>query len=692
MAAGETLASSLLRLVDDETGPEISWVWNSGLVGQSLGLKSDRHQHIFERKQLLSDFYTWEKEPIGSGAYGVALPALHVKTNTSCVVKIVSKDKAGKTMRNLEERGKDIFTSLLRSSAERHPNIVSYLDILIGPSLLVAVMEPLNGQELFEYIAERDSLTESFARNVFQQVVAAVSFCYKYGIIHRDVKMENFRFREPGNVRSGLALLDFGLCCPSHPHHSQRGVVGTLLYLAPEIFGGDYSTPVDMWAAGVILYVLLVGSFPFDSDCFKGEGDKKICSDEHIRSVLGMLETSRLPAHAVDLAKSLLTTNPKNRLSAPDAAKHIWFSAPVSEAKLVGPASYKGARQSSMNSPRLHRDKEMGTRLRRQLSDFVRTASGTNYPLQDQGYPCAVLTGKLASSSSPRNIVFLDVDGVLAPCVNSGQLVQQCVEGVVKLCQIAEAQIVVTSVWRKFDGKVEMLKDLIRKHHGADLILDVIPEMDSQKLPEGLPDLDAEHFIRVNEKKGFSLEDGLESLDLFDISDEKSRGALSEAFSDPDFDLQVFSENTREYSRQCFSPRSRRAADWIHDPCSHEFAESRCGGIRLWLHLASKAGFSVKNWVVLDDDDIFHRSSMGAKSAKLGGQQRTRLGVPPPPRPQQAAPLQFLPPARVEPVRSKPVEAIKAVPPANAPKADVQTTLKVETISVDDDDPWAMVF
>merc|ERR1719162_2883126 len=84
------------------------------------------------------------------------------------------------------------------------------------------------------------------------------------GLIHRDVKLENLRFRLPG-AENELVLLDFGLSCPAMPE-GERQVVGTLLYTAPEVFSKWYSTQVDIWSLGVVLYIVLAGRPPWYQD------------------------------------------------------------------------------------------------------------------------------------------------------------------------------------------------------------------------------------------------------------------------------------------------------------------------------------------------------------------------------------------------------------------------------------------
>lgn len=686
----------------------ISSGWSRGLVGKQLDLGDEKSQHIFEKPVSFSEHYAVNLDEIGHGAFGICVPGGHLKTKTQCTVKIVIKDKAGKGyLDNMEEKGNDMYSVLLSLD---HTNIVKYYDFLIGANLIFIIMEPLGGPELFEYIIELETVPESYCRTFMKQVLAGVSYCHEKGVIHRDVKLENFRFRHKEERSHGLALLDFGLCCPAESE-LRREVVGTLLYTAPEMFRGEYGQAVDMWATGVMLYVMLTGTFPFDHHSYEGT-DNAHRSGRRLRAPLEKLEKQKQPVQAVDLVKSLLVLNPENRLRAADALNHAWFSSPLSEVRDLSPNSKMQRRHSltmsrtmSSIAPQLH-----GSKLGTPLNDLRRLslcsasqASRGSVSLPDAGpVPCAALKGTLAGGGPPINVIFLDVDGVLAPCVNSGQIVKETVSGVVMLSKLADAKIVLTSSWRLLEGKVELLNDLLKRFHSANVLYDVSPDLYSTELPEeDVAEFDAKHFVRTNDKKGFSSDNALAALKILGITDEASKTNMKEVFSDPDFDLNVYSEEAREYTREVFSPRSRRAADWVHEPCSVKFAETRCKEIMLWLHLASKAGVSVKNWVVLDDDDLLRRSSSGYCGRERDGAFSSSWSV------SDRSPMGASP-VSASPMAARPFEASKTATSGFSPLSRVScssqqqngtqptpapsvSTPVVDTCD-DDDDPWAMAF
>jgi len=669
---------------------EVSCTWSRGLTGQQFSLDTSKGQQHLEKACPLTDIYKFDKHEIGHGAYGICVPAKHKASSTSCVVKIIEKKKAGKSyLDNMEEKGKDIYNIFLSMSAERHPNVVRYLDFLIGSSLILVIMEPLRGPELFKYISEFDSFPESQCRNIMRQVLAGVSCCHKWGLIHRDVKLENFRFRDADDRSTGLTLLDFGLCCPVHPHE-KRDLVGTLLYTAPEMSSGEYSTPVDMWATGVMLYVMLVGSFPFEHQSYEGT-DNSYRSGKRLREALRKLEEQNLPTEAVDLVKSLLVRNPDGRLTADQSLKHFWFRAEVPEASLLdgdsvlSPTgygrlsrrdSYTSCRTMSTLAPQLHASIS-DMRLKSICSQDEKSEGSLPSIAECQSRPCHAIMGTLLSNKTPCNIIFLDVDGVLAPCVNCGQIVRQCVQGVVTLCKAAKARIVLSSSWRLLDGKVELLNSLFQQHDTASVIFDVTPDLYSHELPEdALPEFDNKSFVRCNDKKGFSLENALKASEVFGINDNQTKESFGEVFNDPDFDLHVFSEDAGEYTQECFSPRSRRAADWVHEQCSVKFAETRCREIMFWLFLAKKSGFAVNKWVVLDDDDLLKTGNDDA-----GPQARMRTGN-----------FGYSMVGQEAVQKTQQIEASAPKIEASAPVAAADVAIKVIDEVFDDDDPWSMAF
>jgi len=157
-------------------------------------------------------------------------------------------------------------------------------------------------------------------------------------MIHRDVKLSNYRFRNPG-PDAQLVLLDFGFAC-SVDREWDKAHCGTLMFMAPEVVGSSAAVPnlagVDLWAAGVILYVLLTGDSPVQ------EGEVKLFSEpgtapqaaEVLAKALHAEELTLASSEVVDLLNQLLVIDPAKRVTAEKALEHQWFVTKQSERRL----------------------------------------------------------------------------------------------------------------------------------------------------------------------------------------------------------------------------------------------------------------------------------------------------------------------------------------------------------------------
>ena len=169
-----------------------------------------------------------------------------------------------------------------------HPNIIKLMEIYEDKRYLELVMEECCGGTLFERLLKKmdedgEAFSEKEAAIIFKQIISAIFYCHNQGIAHRDLKMENVLFLYK-TADSPIKVIDFGLS-ESAPHlqtdlmeiisgeknvnMTMIGSVGTPHYISPEVLKGEYSQKCDIWSAGVILYAMLSGSFPFDGDTDK---------------------------------------------------------------------------------------------------------------------------------------------------------------------------------------------------------------------------------------------------------------------------------------------------------------------------------------------------------------------------------------------------------------------------------------
>jgi calcium-dependent protein kinase len=169
-----------------------------------------------------------------------------------------------------------------------HPNIIKLVEIYEDRRYVELVMEECCGGTLFDRLLKKmedddEAFSEKEAAIIFKQIISAIFYCHNQGIAHRDLKMENVLFLYKSED-SPIKVIDFGLS-ESAPHlqtdlmeiisgeknvnMTMSGSVGTPHYISPEVLEGQYNQKCDIWSAGVILYTMLSGSFPFDGDTDK---------------------------------------------------------------------------------------------------------------------------------------------------------------------------------------------------------------------------------------------------------------------------------------------------------------------------------------------------------------------------------------------------------------------------------------
>lgn len=303
-------------------------VWTRGLTGVSLAIGRGQAQAQVklppsETLTVVPGVYN-VGEVLGSGTFGTVCPGVHLATGTKCVVKRVQRKDIDESyyIPNFVTRN-DVFSKLLAISQERpHKNVVQYLDFLLGPSTIYVVMEPLNGEELFDYIIKHAPVTEAFCMRTMRQALAAARHIHECGLIHRDVKLESFRFRSQGSSNE-LVLFDFGLCVPvAEP---SKDCVGTLLYLAPEVRDGVYDTQVDLWCLGVMLYVMMMGTMPFE-EFFLGRRRSEAQWKKAVAALFKDEVLAEAPSFARELLAALLVHDPQARITAAEALKRPWFT------------------------------------------------------------------------------------------------------------------------------------------------------------------------------------------------------------------------------------------------------------------------------------------------------------------------------------------------------------------------------
>ncbi|XP_058801248.1 calcium/calmodulin-dependent protein kinase type II alpha chain isoform X13 [Phymastichus coffea] len=256
------------------------------------------------------------KEELGKGAFSVVRRCVQKSTGFEFAAKIINTKKL--TSRDFQklEREARICRKL------QHPNIVRLHDSIQEENYHYLVFDLVTGGELFEDIVAREFYSEADASHCIQQILESVHHCHHNGVVHRDLKPENLLLASKAKG-AAVKLADFGLAIEVQGDtQAWYGFAGTPGYLSPEVLKKEpYGKPVDIWACGVILYILLVGYPPFwDEDQHRLYAQIKSGSYDYPTP-----EWDTVTPEAKNLINQMLTVNPNKRITASEALKHPWI-------------------------------------------------------------------------------------------------------------------------------------------------------------------------------------------------------------------------------------------------------------------------------------------------------------------------------------------------------------------------------
>ncbi|XP_036430376.1 calcium/calmodulin-dependent protein kinase type II subunit gamma isoform X4 [Colossoma macropomum] len=254
-------------------------------------------------------------EELGKGAFSVVRRCVKKSTGQEYAAKIINTKKLSARDHQKLEREARICRLL------KHPNIVRLHDSISEEGFHYLVFDLVTGGELFEDIVAREYYSEADASHCINQILESISHIHQHDIVHRDLKPENLLLASKMKG-AAVKLADFGLAIEVQgDQQAWFGFAGTPGYLSPEVLRKDpYGKPVDIWACGVILYILLVGYPPFwDEDQHKLYQQIKAGAYDFPSP-----EWDTVTPEAKNLINQMLTINPAKRITADQALKHPW--------------------------------------------------------------------------------------------------------------------------------------------------------------------------------------------------------------------------------------------------------------------------------------------------------------------------------------------------------------------------------
>ena len=271
---------------------------------------------------------------IGQGGFAKVNLGLNVLTGRVVAIKSFNKNIKSKNGINMD-MDKVLYEINLMKKLN-HQNITKILETFEDDQFYFIIMEYINGGNLFSYVKKRRKLSEKVAKFLFRQIILGIKHIHSNLIVHRDIKLENILIDMNNNIK----ICDFGIgIILSSENQILHSHCGTPVYIAPEIITstkdkGYKGFPVDIYSAGIVLYIMVSGRLPFDEspdDICEINKNKDMNKENEIKLKYGL--SKREPKYLEnisdelrDLLKGLLNKDPNKRLNIEQILNHPWFS------------------------------------------------------------------------------------------------------------------------------------------------------------------------------------------------------------------------------------------------------------------------------------------------------------------------------------------------------------------------------
>ena len=264
---------------------------------------------------------------IGQGAFGKVNIGLNILAGRVVAIKSFNK-------KELSENGENMKKILYETDLMKklnHPNITKILEVFEDDDYILISMEYINGGNLFSFVKKRRKLSEKTAKYLFKQIILGIQHIHSHKIVHRDIKLENILI----DLNNNIKICDFGIGkILTYKKQLLYDKCGTPMYMAPEILlssknHGYEGYPVDIWSAGISLYIMLSGTLPFN---LKNNENSSMdeSSENNIELQYSIINNDpkyieKISDEARDLLKGLLNKNPNKRLTIDQILNHPWL-------------------------------------------------------------------------------------------------------------------------------------------------------------------------------------------------------------------------------------------------------------------------------------------------------------------------------------------------------------------------------
>ncbi|XP_025151543.3 death-associated protein kinase 2 isoform X1 [Bubalus bubalis] len=295
------------------------------------------------KQQKVEDFYDIGEE-LGSGQFAIVKKCREKSTGLEYAAKFIKKRQSPASRRGVCREEIEREVSILRQVL--HPNVITLHDVFENRTDVVLILELVSGGELFDFLAQKESLSEEEATSFIKQILEGVNYLHAKKIAHFDLKPENIMLLDKNIPIPHIKLIDFGLAHEIEDGVEFKNIFGTPEFVAPEIVNYEpLGLEADMWSIGVITYILLSGASPFLGDT-KQETLANITAVSYDFDEEFFSQTSEL---AKDFIRKLLVKETRKRLTIQEALRHPWIT---SKGEIRAPEQHK-AEPNQLKTKRL---------------------------------------------------------------------------------------------------------------------------------------------------------------------------------------------------------------------------------------------------------------------------------------------------------------------------------------------------
>ncbi|KAM9446587.1 death-associated protein kinase 1 [Clarias gariepinus] len=259
-------------------------------------------------------------DELGSGQFAVVRKCRKKSTGQEFAAKFIKKRRSKSSRRGVSKDDIEREVSILKQI--QHPNVITLHDVFENKSEVILILELVAGGELFDFLAEKESLSEEEATEFLKQILDGVNYLHSKHIAHFDLKPENIMLLNRNVPHPRIKLIDFGLAHKIDFSNDFKNIFGTPEFVAPEVVNYEpLGLEADMWSVGVITYILLSGASPFLGEN-KQETLANVSAVDYEFDEEYFSHTSAL---AKDFIARLLIKDPKKRMTIQDSLQHPWI-------------------------------------------------------------------------------------------------------------------------------------------------------------------------------------------------------------------------------------------------------------------------------------------------------------------------------------------------------------------------------